>query len=174
MRSFAKSILTRLEVVRLIDMRPRKLGFDLGDRGYAILRKPAHPVSQSSALRIILALLVLSSVFSSAQTQSQSPTGIEGVITVSPIRPGPIRAGADIPNRGPFANTPFVVQSEKATVTSFTTDDQGRFRVSLAPGHYTVSPKEWNGGPGHCGPFDVDVVAGRITHVEWRCDSGMR
>ena len=95
------------------------------------------------------------------------------MITVSPIRPGPIRAGADIPNRGPFANTTFVVQSEKATVTSFTTDDQGRFRVSLAPGHYTVSPKQ-QGGPGHCGPFDVDVVPGKMTSVEWHCDSGMR
>ncbi len=57
-------------------MLPRKLGFDLGDRGWAFLRKPAHPVSQSSGLRIILALLVLSSVFSSAQTESPSVTGI--------------------------------------------------------------------------------------------------
>lgn len=136
----------------------RKLRFHLVPQGGASSRKPAHPVSQSSALRIILALFVLSS----AQTQSQSPTGIEGVITVSPIRPGPIRAGTDIPNRGPFANTTFVVQSEKATVTLFTTDDQGRFRVSLAPGHYTVSPKQ-QGGPGHCGPFDVDVVPGKMT-----------
>jgi uncharacterized membrane protein YvbJ len=115
----------------------------------------------------------MSAVFSSAQAQSQSPTGIEGVITVSPIRPGPIRAGAYIPNRGPFANTTFVIQSEKATVSLFTTDDQGRFRVSLAPGHYTVSPKQ-QGDLAAAGPFDVDVVAGKMTQVEWRCDSGMR
>jgi hypothetical protein len=95
------------------------------------------------------------------------------VITVSPIRPGPLRAGADIPNHGPFANTTFVVQSEKGPAISFTTDNQGRFRVPLVPGHYTVLPKE-QGGPGHCGPFDVDVVAGKMTQVEWRCDSGMR
>jgi hypothetical protein len=173
MRSFAKSILTRFRDVRVTYMRLRKLRFHLVPHGRLTSRKPADPVSQSSTLRIILALLVLSSVFSSAQTQSQSPTGIEGVITVSPIRPGPIRAGTDIPNRGPFANTTFVVQSEKGRAISFTTDNQGRFRVSLAPGHYTVWPKQ-QGGPGHCGTFDVDVVAGKMTQVEWRCDSGMR
>jgi hypothetical protein len=139
-------------------MIPRKLQFHL------------VPVLQSPAFRIILALLVMT--FSSTQAQSQSPTGIEGVITVSPIRPGPIRAGAEI-SQGPFANTTFVVQSEKGPITSFTTDDQGRFRVSLVPGHYTVAPKQ-QGGPGHCGPFDIDVVPDKMTSVEWRCDSGMR
>jgi hypothetical protein len=29
-------------------------------------------------------------------------------------------------------------------------------------------------GIGHYGPFEVDVVADRMTKVEWRCDSGMR
>jgi hypothetical protein len=135
--------------------------------------KPAHQASLSFARWIILALFIMTALFSSAEAESQSPTGIEGMITVSPIRPGPIRAGADAPNRGPFANSTFVVQSEKATITSFTTDDQGRFRVSLIPGHYTISSKQ-DTGPGHCGPFDVDVVPGKVTSVEWRCDSGMR
>lgn len=153
-------------------MHPRKLRFDLVSREGASSDNAAHPVSRSSAFRISLVLLVMTAVFSSTQAQSQSPTGIEGVITVSPIRPGPIRAGAEI-SQGPFANTIFVVQTEEATITTFTTDDQGRFRVSLAPGHYTVSPKQ-QGGPGHCGPFDVDVVPRKMTSVEWRCDSGMR
>jgi hypothetical protein len=120
----------------------------------------------------VLALLVTCVCVARGQSNRINATGISGVITVSPIRPGPSRA--DIPNRGPFANTTFVVQSEKGTVASFTTDDQGRFRVSVAPGHYTVSPKDWDGGPGRCGPFDVDVASGKVTNVEWRCNSGMR
>jgi hypothetical protein len=120
-----------------------------------------------------LALLILVMVGVVSVTQSQSPTGIEGVITVSPIRPGPIRIGDERPNRAPLANSTFTVQSEKAPITSFTTDAQGRFRISLAPGHYTISPKQ-DVGPGHCGPFDVDVAPGKMTSVEWRCDSGMR
>jgi hypothetical protein len=153
-------------------MHRRKLRFHLVRHGGANSRTPEHPVLQRCAFRINLILLVMSAAISSAQAQSQSSTGIEGVITVSPIRPGPSRA--DIPDRGPFANTTFVVQSEKGTVASFTTDDQGRFRVSVAPGHYTVSPKDWDGGPGRCGPFDVDVASGKMTTVEWRCNSGMR
>jgi hypothetical protein len=130
-------------------------------------------VSQSSAVRIILALLVLSSVLSSAQTQSQSPTGIEGVITVSPIRPGPIRAGSEIPDAAPLPSAVFTVGNEKGTVTSFTTDSGGRFRVLLKPGKYVVALAEHR-FPRPCGPFDVDVVSGKMAKVEWRCDSGMR
>jgi hypothetical protein len=114
----------------------------------------------------------MSACFSSGQTQSGSGTGIEGVITFGPTQGGPIRA--DTPSSKPLANATFVVQNEKGTVASFTTDDQGRFRTSLAPGHYTVSLKGKKRGIGHFGPFDVDVVAGQITKVQWECDTGIR
>jgi hypothetical protein len=125
-------------------------------------------------LKIGPLLLMASACFSLAQTQSESATGIEGRIMIGPIRPGPIKAGSDIPRWGPFGNTTFVVQNEKGTVTTFTTDDQGRFRVLVAPGHYTVSRKDQASVVGHYGPFDVDVVEGKMTKVEWGCDSGMR
>src|SRR6266853_6587530 len=87
---------------------------------------------------IILAFLLMSACFSSGKTQSGSATGIEGVITFGPTQAGPIRPG--IPSSKPLANATFVVENEKgAEVASFTTDDQGRFRTSLPPGHYTVS-----------------------------------
>jgi hypothetical protein len=123
--------------------------------------------------RITLVLSIMLS-FSLAQTQPRpdTQTGVEGVITVSPVRGGPARLG--VPNSRPLTNTDFVVQNDKGPVTSFTTDDQGQFRVSLAPGHYTVSIKERKGSIGRYGPFDVDVVAGQVTKVEWQCDTGMR
>jgi Prealbumin-like fold domain len=110
--------------------------------------------------------------FSQGQTQSASETGIEGVITISPTKPGPIRA--DSPSSGPLANAIFVVENQNGEVTSFTTDDQGRFRVPLAPGHYRVSLKGKKSGVGKYGPFELDVVAGQMTNVHWNCDSGMR
>jgi len=91
---------------------------------------------------------------------------------VGPIRGGPARIG--VPDSKPFANTAFVVEYEKGTVASFTTDDQGHFRISLAPGHYTVSMKDKKSAIGRYGPFEVDVVAGKMTPVEWHCDTGMR
>ena len=128
---------------------------------------------QLQEFRIILVLLVMSACFSSGQTQSGSGTGIEGVITFGPTQGGPIRPG--IPSSKPLANATFVVENEKgAEVASFTTDDQGQFRVPLTPGHYTVSKEGKKHGIGHYGPFDVDVVAGRMTKVQWDCDTGIR
>ena len=121
----------------------------------------------------ILILAVMCTSFASGQTSSGAETGIEGTITISPTQAGPVRA--DAPNSGPLANTSFVVKDEKETVAQeFTTDGQGHFRVSLPPGHYKVSLKGRKGGPGRFGPFDVEVVAGKMTKVQWECDSGIR
>jgi len=128
---------------------------------------------QFRKLRIILVLLIMPACFSSGQTPSGSGTGIEGVITFGPTQGGPIRA--DTPSSKPLANATFVVENEKgAEVASFTTDDQGRFRVPVTPGHYTVSKEGKKRGVGHYGPFDVDVLAGQMTRVEWECDTGIR
>jgi hypothetical protein len=110
---------------------------------------------------------------STGQTPSGAEMGIEGVITFSPTQPGPIRAGA--PGSKPLANTTFVVENEKGEeAASFTTDEQGQFRVPLPPGRYTVSKKGKRGGPGHYGPFDVSVLADKMTRVTWDCDTGIR
>jgi Prealbumin-like fold domain len=123
-------------------------------------------------LLIILTFLLMCAGFLSGQTQSGSETGIEGVITISPVRAGPVRA--DAPSSKPLANAAFVVENQKGEVTSFTTDDQGRFRTALAPGHYKVSRKGRTSSIGRYGPFEVDVVAGKMTNVQWQCDSGLR
>jgi hypothetical protein len=121
---------------------------------------------------VILMVLTMCAGFLPGQTQSGSETGIEGVITIGPIQPGPVRA--DAPSSRPLANATFVVENQKGETTSFTTDDQGRFRTPLAPGHYKVSLKGKTSSIGRYGPFEVDVVAGQTTKVQWECDSGMR
>jgi hypothetical protein len=108
----------------------------------------------------------------SPTSMPQVETGIEGVITISPTHGGPTRVGEV--NSRPLANTTFVVANDKGSASEFTTDDQGRFKVTLAPGHYAVTRKGQQKGIGRYGPFDVNVVAGQMAKVEWRCDSGMR
>jgi hypothetical protein len=120
----------------------------------------------------ITLIFVVMTAFVSAQTPSAGETGIEGVITISPVKAGPIRA--DSPDSLPVANTAFVVENEKGEVASFATDEQGRFRTLVPPGHYKVSMKGRKGGIGKFGPFEVDVVAGKMTNVQWDCDSGIR
>src|SRR5438876_1378345 len=121
---------------------------------------------------MIVGFVVMAACVSVAQTPSGAETGIEGTITISPVQPGPIRAGA--PGSLPLANVAFAVENQNGEVASFTTDDQGRFRTSLAPGHYKVSIKGRKSGIGRYGPFEVDVVAGKMTKVQWECDSGIR
>ena len=106
------------------------------------------------------------------QTPAAGESGIEGVITISPSQPGPSRS--DAPDSKPLANTAFVVKDLTGEVTSFTTDSQGQFRIPLAPAHYTVSIKGRKSTIGHFGPFEVDVVSGKMTKVQWKCDSGIR
>ena len=123
-------------------------------------------------MSVVIGLIVMAVSVSTGQTPAGGESGIEGVITVSPANPGPVRAGA--PLSVPFANATFVVANNNGEVASFTTDDQGRFRSSLPPGHYKVSLKGRKSSIGRFGPFDVDVVSGKMTNVQWECDSGIR
>src|SRR5437762_13898058 len=97
------------------------------------------------------------------QNSTDAETGIEGVITVSPAQPGPARIGADASK--PLSNTAFVVENEKGEVASFTTDDQGRFRTLVPPGHYNVALKGKRMGIGHFGPFRSEE---RRVGKEWK------
>jgi len=125
---------------------------------------------------LLVVLLALFSGFVLAEVPStpktNPDTGLEGVISFSPIHGGPLRQGQ--PDSKPLANTEFVVEKGNSTVASFKTDEEGRFRVSLPSGHYVISRKNWNAKIGSYGPFEVDVAAGQIKRVQWSCDSGIR
>jgi hypothetical protein len=119
---------------------------------------------------IAAALIALFSVSAIAETPPPGTSGIEGVVFVSPNRPGPITK--DGPSRGPAGNVQFAVKAGDATVKTFTTDGEGRFQVALPPGHYIIVREDgarigrWR--------FEADVVAGEMTKVNWTADSGMR
>ena len=106
------------------------------------------------------------------QTPSPGESGIEGVIMITPANPGPTRMGAA--GSMPLAQATFSVQKDNAEVTSLVTDEHGRFRVSLPPGHYKISLKGRTSGIGRFGPFEADVAPGKMTSVQWECDSGIR
>jgi hypothetical protein len=124
------------------------------------------------AITVMIGAMCSSPCWAQPGVRPDPATGIEGVISIGPIRGGPSRVG--VADSKPLANVAFVVKNEKTTVASFTTDDQGRFKVPLAPGHYVVAMKEGKPRLGHYGPFEVDVVQGTTTKVQWNCDSGIR
>jgi hypothetical protein len=123
-------------------------------------------------LLIAFGVIAMAVCASAEQTPSGGESGIEGVITISPANPGPIRA--DAAASMPLANATFAVEKNNGEVTSFITDGQGRFRVSLPPGHYKVSLKGRKTTIGRFGPFEADVAPGKMTNVQWECDSGIR
>ena len=125
-----------------------------------------------SSCALFLVVVAMDGTVSSAESEAGRGTGIEGVVMVSPTRPGPIRKGSEVPT-APLPNAVFVVANEKGKVATFTTDAEGRFRLSLSPGHYVVSLAE-NRFPKPCGPYEIDVESGRLTKVQLHCDSGMR
>src|SRR4051794_11186507 len=102
-------------------------------------------------------------------TPSPLPSGVEGVIIVSPSRPGPTRI--DQPNAAPAGNVTFAVVRGDEKITSLTTDAEGRFRVALSPGHYIVLRDDPGSKIGHW-RFEVDVTPGEVTSVRWTADSG--
>jgi hypothetical protein len=131
---------------------------------------------QQKMWRCIVAVSLLFLIVCASIARSDSKagnTGITGLVLVTPIRPGPIRAGSELPTAAPLPNATFTVTSDSGAVTRFTTDTMGRFKVLLEPGHYVVLLAE-NRFPKPCGPFEVNVEAGKMTNVEWRCDSGMQ
>jgi hypothetical protein len=99
-------------------------------------------------------------------------TGIEGVVSVSPIHGGPTHAG--VTDSAPLANVTFDVVNDAGSVASFTTDSSGHFRVPLAPGRYSIKPQDLKKKWPRCGPFEVEVSADGFKKVQWECDSGMR
>ena len=117
-------------------------------------------------------LIVMAVSASIGQTPSAGQSGIEGIITVGPARPGPTRL--DAPGSVPLANATFVIENDNREVASFITDDKGHFRAAVPPGHYKVSLKGRTSSIGRFGPFEVDVTPGKITNVQWECDSGIR
>ena len=117
-------------------------------------------------------LIAMAVCASTGQTPSGGESGIDGIITISPAKPGPTRI--DEAGSVPLANTAFAIESNDREVGSLTTDEKGHFRVALPPGHYKVSLKGRKTSIGRFGPFEVEVVSGKMTNVRWECDSGIR
>ncbi len=126
-----------------------------------------------SLLLMLITAVPFGSLAAAEPTATPEPTtGVAGVISLSPARPGPIHQGES--DARPLASIPFVVTKGEQQVATFETDAEGHFKVALPPGHYSVSRAGEKHRIGNYGPFEVDVSAGQLTHVEWKCDSGMR
>jgi hypothetical protein len=125
-------------------------------------------------LAIAAVLLFLSGCGAGQAPQGAGPgTGIEGVVTLGPTTPV-CRAGT--PCSRPVAATIAVRDAAGRQVLQFTSGADGRFRVDLAPGTYTLAPLPLRAGSPFPRPVPatVTVTAGSYAHAEVTYDTGIR
>jgi len=99
-------------------------------------------------------------------------TGVEGIVSVGPQCPVETLDSPcpDLPYAGDVQAT-----ASDDTVTTVTTDAQGRFTMDLVPGSYTLSAvTESGGGPPTPIPQTVVVEQGSYIQVTLEVDSGIR
>ncbi len=72
------------------------------------------------------------------KSEIEPSSGIEGQVIRGPIKGGPEIIG--VVNQEPFSALFHVNDPNKKTVKSFTSDENGEFKIHLPPGEYDIVP----------------------------------
>jgi hypothetical protein len=127
---------------------------------------------QSVLLLCSLVLAACSLTSQPDETVLEPPgSGVEGIAVIGPMCPV-VQENVPCPDE-PFQGTFTILTAEGGRVTEFQTDEQGRFRVSLAAGEFVLrleSPKPMRGAK----DIQFSVADGRYTALEIKIDSGIR
>lgn len=100
-----------------------------------------------------------------------APQGVDGVALRGPVCPvqSEDEACADQPHQAWIE----IEDDDGRRVARVRTDEDGRFRVGLVVGRYTLVPESGDPFP-VASPQDVEVVAGQYTEVTVLFDTGIR
>jgi hypothetical protein len=130
-----------------------------------------------SVLRyIVSACVIIGSVNEPAASadgqgeKTMATSGIEGQVSFGPTSP---LARPGIPNYRPMQARITVLTAEGKVIGQFETDADGRFRMEISPGSYTLHP-EPSGGHDRVADRRVTVPVGEMVKVGINYDSGMR
>ncbi len=107
----------------------------------------------------------------SATPAPTGESGIDGSVTIGPTCPVQ-RIESPCPDR-PYEASITVLDAAGRKVAETRSDADGRFRVALPPGAYTLVPQS-TGTPPTAQEQTVIVLAGGYTSVEIAYDSGIR
>jgi hypothetical protein len=117
------------------------------------------------------ALLVVAACGPSDLLGPDAEQGIEGIALRGPTCPV-VRLDDPCPD-APHQAWIDVRTARGGKVTRFRTGEDGRFRVGLRPGRYTLVPESTEPFP-YAGELEVEVVAGVYTEVVISFDTGIR
>lgn len=122
------------------------------------------------AIATAFILIKYSGIFKDEVTTS----GIYGKVTLGPINPV-IREGEENKNERPFQATIIVKdKSGSREIKRFSSDENGDFRVYLAPGTYLLDPLSVNSMPPTGKSEIVTVKPNEFIEVNISYDSGIR
>jgi len=116
-------------------------------------------------------LLTLAGCGSDLLLGPDAAQGIEGIALKGPMCPV-VSQDDPCPDQ-PYPATIVVQDADGRTVTTLHLGNDGRFRVGLEPGRYTLQPRSGDPLP-HAGALDVDVPAGVWVDVTVVYDTGIR
>jgi|SRR5215468_5621868 len=104
-----------------------------------------------------------------------SDGGIEGKVVMGPMCPVE-RKDQPCPDKPLEASIEIQGQDDQDNKRRIRSGKDGRFRIDLAPGKYTLTPISPNPGapPRAPGPQSVTVESGKYIHVTIKYDSGIR
>lgn len=133
---------------------------------------------QEATINDFLSGLATQLVKPPANVTLDTNSGIEGQALLGPVCPGPQVAGATEATRcadQPYQATFEVLAEKGSVVTTFQTDDQGRFEVALSPGTYTLVPQtNPNAVLPRASIQTVTVTEGQFTQITINFDTGIR
>jgi len=107
--------------------------------------------------------------------EAPATSGIEGQVLLGPICPV-VQVGVPCPDQ-PFQSTVIVWNAERTTrIRTFTTDEEGRFRVPLVPGDYYLDPQPPEPGQTLPTPIpqNLTVLADQFVQITIEYDTGIR
>lgn len=133
---------------------------------------------QEATINEFLSKLAAQLVKPPANATLETKSGIEGQALLGPVCPGPQIAGGPEATRctdKPYQATFQVLNERGKVVTTFQTDENGRFEVALSPGTYTLVPEtNPNAVFPRAGTQTVTVNDNELTQITISFDTGIR
>jgi hypothetical protein len=120
-------------------------------------------------MRALAALAAFVAVTSAGAATSSS--GLRGIVTRGPIAPVCV---AEQPCDGPARNVTLLFSRDGRVTRRTTTDEQGRYRVALAPGVYRVRLAMRQTVGREVEPSWARVAPNRFRRVDFSFDTGIR
>jgi len=116
-------------------------------------------------------LLIATACGSDALLGPDADQGIDGLVLLGPICP--VQTLEDPCPDEPYSARIQVLTERGAQVTTVRSGGDGRFRVGLRPGRYTLRPQPGDPFP-TAADEDVEVAEGVFTEVTIHFDTGIR